>query len=231
MDRRSFCAACAVMIAGAAGGSARAGALDAFSSAQATGALRSALERGANAAVTALGAPGGFLDSDRWRIPLPDGLRQVESLLRAAGMGGDLDSLVTAMNRSAEAAVPQARQLLVNAVRAMSVDDAKGILAGGDDSVTRFFERATRSPIAERFLPVVARAVQRIGLAQRYDALASRAAQFGLIRAEDASMPSYVTGRALDGLFARIADEERAIRQDPVRAGSDIARRVFGALR
>ncbi len=232
MQRRSLClAALALAPALVALPAAHAGSLDAFSGAQAGQALRAALERGAATAVGALGVPGGFMNDERLRIPLPDGLRQAERLLRTAGMGRDLDELIAAMNRAAEAAVPAARQLLSNAIRSMTLDDAKGILAGGDDSVTQFFERTTRSALTERFLPAVTRAVERIGLAQRYNALAGRAAAFGLLRPEEASVQRHVTGRALDGLYLRIADEERAIRQDPVRAGTDIARRVFGALR
>ena len=208
-----------------------AGALDAISGNDASAALRAALERGAAQAVGKLGRAGGFLDNPKVRIPLPDGMRRVEPLMRSMGRGPELDELITSMNRAAEQAVPQARQLLVAAVKSMTVDDAKGILAGGDDSVTRFFESRTRAPLTERFLPVVTRQVSRLGLAQRYNALAGQAAKVGLLKERDASVERYVTTRSLDGLFLMIGEEERAIRRDPVKAGSKVIERVFGALR
>ncbi len=209
----------------------RAGPLDAISGADASGALRAALERGASVAVARLGKPGGFLDDPKVRIPLPDGLRQAEKLMRATGRGRDFDELVTSMNRAAEQAVPQAKQLLVAAVKSMSVSDAKAILAGGDDSVTTFFRSRTQAPLTERFLPVVTKQVSRLGLSQRYNALAGQAARLGLMKESDATIERYVTTRALDGLYLMIAEEERAIRREPLKAGSKLIGRVFGAMR
>jgi len=219
------------LIAGGGAPPARAGALDAVSNADATSALRVALERGAGQAVARLGKPGGFLDDPKVRIPLPDGLRQAEGLLRATGRGRELDELVTSMNRAAEQAVPQAKQLLVAAVKSMSVSDAKAILTGGDDSVTQFFKTRTQAPLTERFLPIVTQQVSRLGLSKRYNALAGRASKLGLLKERDASVERYVTSRALDGLYLMIAEEERAIRRDPLKAGSKVIERVFGALR
>jgi len=219
------------VIAGGGAPPARAGALDAVSNADATSALRVALERGAGQAVAKLGKPGGFLDDPKVRIPLPDGLRQAEGLLRATGRGRELDELVTSMNRAAEQAVPQAKQLLVAAVKSMSVSDAKTILTGGDDSVTQFFKSRTQAPLTERFLPIVTQQVSRLGLAKRYNALAGQASKLGLLKERDASVERYVTSRALDGLYLMIAEEERAIRRDPLKAGSKVIERVFGALR
>ena len=208
-----------------------AGALDAVSSADAAGALRAALDRGAAQAVAQLGRAGGFLDNPKVRIPLPEGLRQAERLLRTMGYGGELDELVTAMNRAAERAVPEAKQLLVAAVKSMSVSDAKAILTGGGDSVTRFFQSRTQASLTERFLPVVSRQVSRLGLTQRYNALAGQAAKLRLVDQRDASVERYVTTRALDGLYLMIGEEERAIRRNPVQAGSKLIERVFGAMR
>lgn len=216
---------------GTPGGTAVAGVLDAVSSADAGSALRAALEQGSAQAVARLGKPGGFLDDPKVRIPLPEGLRRAEPLLRGMGRGRELDELVTSMNRAAEQAVPQAKQLLVAAVKSMSVADAKAILTGGDDSVTRFFRSRTEVPLTERFLPIVTKQVSRLGLAKRYDALAGQASRLGLLKERDASVDRYVTTRALDGLYLMIAEEERAIRRDPVRAGSKVVQRVFGVLR
>jgi len=193
--------------------------------------LKAALERGAMAAVGLLGKPGGFLDNPKVRIPLPSFLADAGKFLRAMGRGQQLDELEVAMNRAAEAAVPLARDLLTNAVKSMSVSDAKNILAGGDTSVTDFFAEKTRTPLAGRFLPVVTRATEKVGLAEKYNRVAGKAAGMGLVKKDDAAIEPYVTRKSLDGLYAMIGEEERKIRQDPAGSGSAILRKVFGSMK
>ncbi len=195
------------------------------------GGLRQALVQGAGAAVAKLGRTDGFLGNAAVRIPLPDGLRQAEGLMRGLGMGKQADELVTAMNRAAEDAVTKAKPILVGAVRKMTVADAKQILTGGDDAATQYFRRATSAQLTEQFLPVVAKATAKVGLAEKYDRYAGKAAKFGLIKDEDARLEHYVTRKALDGLFLMIAEEERAIRKDPIGAAGSLAKKVFGALK
>lgn len=191
--------------------------------------VRAALERGALAAVAALGRSGGFMDNEQLRIPLPGALDKAARLLKAAGQGRRVDELVTAMNRAAEQAVPAGRSVLVDAVKRLSVEDALQLVrARGDDAVTRFFETKTREALSARFLPIVALATDKQGLAQKYNAVASKAAGLGLLKGEDASIQAYVTRKALDGLFWQIGEEERRIRHDPVGTGSAILKRVFG---
>ena len=196
----------------------------------ATAGLKTALERGAQAAVALLGHEGGFLNNERVRIPLPGYLDDAGQMLRRIGQGQRVDELVTAMNRAAEQAVPMGRDLLINAVKTMSVSDAKQILGGGEQSVTDFFAQKTRQPLGERFLPVVTQATQKVDLARKYNKVAERAARFGLIKTQDAQLEGYVTGKTLDGLYTIIGEEERKIRQDPVGTGSAILKKVFGAL-
>jgi len=193
--------------------------------------LRTALEKGALAAVALLGQPGGFLDNPKVRIPLPGYLEDAASLLRKFGQGQRVDELVTSMNRAAEGAVPMGKDLLVGAVKNMSVSDAKKILTGGDNSVTQFFAEKTRAPLGEKFLPVVTKATEKVGLAEKYNRVAGKAAGLGLVKKEDANIQRYVTGKSLDGLYTIIGEEERKIRQDPVGTGSAILQKVFGALR
>jgi len=202
-----------------------------LSSADAAGGVKAALEKGATVAVSLLGRPDGFLGNPKVRIPLPGYLEDGSKVLRMMGQGARIDELVTAMNRAAEQAVPAAKDLLVNAVRTMSVTDAKGILTGGDNSVTQFFAGRTRAPLTERFLPVVTTATVKVKLAEKYNQLAGKAAGFGLVKKEDANIQRYVTGKSLDGLYLMIGEEERKIRQDPVGSGSAILQKVFGALR
>ena len=123
------------------------------------------------------------------------------------------------------------KDLLVGAVRSMTVTDAKNILAGGDTSVTQFFSEKTRAPLGKKFLPVVTQATKKVGLAQQYNAFAGKAAGFGLVKKEDATIEQYVTGKTLDGLFLVIGEQEQQLRQNPAAAGSAILKKVFGALK
>ena len=193
--------------------------------------VRAALERGAVAAVGLLGRRGGFLDNPKVHIPLPGYLDDAAKVLKMLGQRRRVDELVTAMNRAAETAVPEAKTLLLNAVKAMSVEDARRVITGGDGSVTRFFADKTRAPLAVKFLPIVTRATERVALADKYNAVAAKAAGLGLVDKDDANIQQYVTGKALDGLYLVIGEEEHKIRQDPVGTGSAILKKVFGALR
>src|SRR3989454_6774160 len=132
---------------------------------------------------------------------------------------------------AAEAAVPEARTLLVDAAKRMSVHDAKGILTGGDDAATQYFKRTTSEPLVKRFQPVVKKAMQKVKLAEKYDEIAASGAKLGLVKEEDAQLEDYVTRKALDGLFLTIAEEEKKIRRDPAGAASAMLRKVFGAAR
>jgi hypothetical protein len=205
--------------------------LDRISNKQAVAALRTALEKGSRAAVSSLGRTDGFFGNARVKIPLPESLQRAEGWMRRLGMGRYADELVLTMNRAAEAAVPEARTLLVGAVKKMTVEDAKGILTGGDTAGTAYFRRTTEDQLRARFLPIVSRATARVRLAEKYNQYADTGVRFGLLSREDANLDAYVTQKALDGLFLVIADEEKKIRQDPVESASSIIRKVFGALR
>jgi len=205
--------------------------LAALTDSDATAGLKGALETGATTAVQLLGRQDGFWGSDKLRIPLPDWLRRSEKALKFAGFGKDIDALKLGVNRAAEQAVPQAQELLVNAVKSMSVTDAKAILTGGDDSVTKFFASKTRAPLTERFLPIVRQTTEKIGLAQQYNGLADQAGSLGLGGSGVVRIENHVTDKALDGLYFMISEEERKIRSNPVGASSAIVRKVFGALK
>ena len=215
-------------LSGAASPTAQAAGL---SEADASLGVRAALERGANSAVGLLGRPGGFLDNPKVRIPLPGFLNEAAKVAKFTGQQKRVDALVTAMNRAAEAAVPEAKALLVQAVKGMSVDDARRVLTGGDDSVTQFFASKTRGALNARFLPIVTAATEKVALAEQYNALAGKAASTGLLKKEDANIQQYVTGKTLDGLYLMIGEEERKIRQDPIGTGSAILQKVFGSLK
>ncbi len=196
----------------------------------ASGGLREALAQGAEKAVGQLGADGGFLNNPKVKIGLPSSLAPMEDMLRTMGRGKDLDALVSTMNKAAEQAVPKAKPLLVEAVKKMSVEDAKKILGGGDDAATRYFKDKTGAQLAESFLPTVKEATDKLALSAQYNKLASKANQFGLAKGDELKIENYVTRKALDGLFLMIAEEEKAIRKDPVGAAGGLAKKVFGAI-
>ena len=205
--------------------------LERISDQEAVAALKAALEKGSRAAVAQLGRTNGFFGNDKVKIPLPESLQSAERMMRRFGMGKYADELVLTMNRAAEAAVPEAKQLFVAAVKKMSVQDAKGILTGGDTAGTEYFRRTTSDPLREKFLPIVERATRKVRLAEKYNQYADKGVAFGLIDKQDANLGRYVTQKVLEGLFLIVAEEEKKIRQDPLGTASSIIKKVFGALR
>jgi hypothetical protein len=210
--------------------SASAAGLDEISSRDAVNGIKQALTSGVQAAVVKLGKQDGFMGDPRIKIPLPPSMKRAEAVMHSIGAGKQADDLVLRMNRAAEAAVPQAKSMLVDAAKKMSVQDAKGILTGGQDSATQYFKRTTSEPLAEKFRPIVRKSMAKVKLAEKYNEIAASGAKFGLVKEEDASLEDYVTRRTLDGLFVGIADEEKKIRENPAAATSSIVKKVFGAL-
>ena len=204
--------------------------LDQISGTESAGGLKEALTQGAGKAVELLGAKDGFLGNPKVRIPLPDTLRKVRGAARLFGLEDEFEALEVGINRAAEAAVPQAKALLVDAARKVTVKDALDIVRGGDDSVTRYFRSSAGEQISERFLPIVSRSIGKLGLAKKYDRLASQAGRLGLVKEDQATLDRYVTGKAVDGLFLVIAEKERSLRADPLGSGSAILKKVFGGL-
>ncbi len=204
--------------------------VDALSSTEINAGLKEALTRGAEAAVAQLGKPDGFFGDAQLKIPLPPSLQKAEKAMRLLGMGKQADELVLSMNRAAEAAVPEAKTLLVDAVKTMTLEDAKGILTGGKTSATDFFRRKTEAQLTERFNPIVKATTDKVGLAQQYNRYAGMAAQFNLVDKEQASVDQYVTREALDRLYKVIGEKEMALRANPLQAGSDLLKKVFGAV-
>ncbi|WP_110968258.1 DUF4197 domain-containing protein [Pseudomonas huaxiensis] len=196
----------------------------------AAGGLKDALTQGAQIAVKQLGAPGGFSDNKDVRIELPGKLGKVASKMKQFGMGAQVDELEASMNKAAEAAVPQAQALLVDAVKKMTVDDAKTILSGGNDSATQYLSKTSREQIRAKFLPIVKQATDKVGLAQQYNSFAGQAATLGVLDAKSANIEGYVTEQALNGLFEMIGKQEETIRQNPAAAATSLAKKVFGAL-
>ncbi len=201
-----------------------------ISNKDASGGLKDALIQAAGAAVGKLGVTDGFLQNPKVKIPLPDTMKKAEKAMRMFGMGKQADELVTRMNRAAEAAVPEAKTLLVDAVKQMSVQDAKNILTGGDDAATQYFKKTTAAPLTQKFLPIVQKTTADVKLAQQYNKFAEAGAKFGLVNKDQANLEQYVTQKALDGLYLMMAEEEKAIRKDPLGASTNLIKKVFGSL-
>ncbi|HEV7614383.1 MAG TPA: DUF4197 domain-containing protein [Steroidobacteraceae bacterium] len=202
-----------------------------LSNADASAGLKKALDQGINLAVGKLGVTDGFLKNPEVKIDLPPKLAKAESMMRMLGVGDQLDQLVTAMNRAAESAVPESKVLLKQALKQMSLADAKRILTGGNDAATQYFKQATYTPLQAKFAPIIGRATAKVKLGETYDALAKKAVALGVLKPEDATLQSYVTDKTLDGLYLMMAEEERAIRRDPLGQANGLIKKVFGALR
>jgi len=205
----------------------------AFAAAAGVDALSSrdaALSKGIDVAVAQLGTNNGFLNDPRVAIPLPSALEKADRALSRFGMGGQADELKATMNHAAEQAVAQAKPVFKQVLQHMTLSDAKAILTGGDDAGTQYFRRASSAQLTEKFKPIVAAETAKLGLTAKYNEYAGKAAQLGLLSSEDANLNDYVTSKALDGLFSRIAEEEHEIRKNPLGQASSLIKRVFGTL-
>src|SRR6202795_618666 len=178
----------AALACGALGGGAFRADLSSLSNADASAGLKKALDQGINLAVGKLGVVDGFLKNPQVKIDLPPKLSKAESMLRMLGVGDQLDELVTSMNRAAEAAVPESKVLLKQALKQMSLEDAKRILTGGDDAATQYFKQATYVPLKAKFAPIIGRTTEKVKLGQTYDAVAKKAVALGILKPEDATL-------------------------------------------
>lgn len=205
--------------------------LNDLSQQQAGDGMKAMLEQSARAAVQQLSQSGGFNNNPAVRIELPGNLGKAARAMKMLGQGKQVAALEDSMNRAAEAAIPQAQVLLLDAVKKMTISDAKDILSGPENSATAYLDKSSREQLRSRFLPMIEQVTRSSGLAQQYNNFAGQAANFGVIDAKDASIEHYVAEQALDGLFTIIAEQEASIRQNPAQAASDIAKKVFGLIR
>jgi hypothetical protein len=209
---------------------ARAGDWSDITSTEATQALRDSLSQAARLAVGRLGKEDGFFANTRVKIGLPRNFAKAEGFLRALGMGGQVDDLVLAMNRAAEAAIPEARDAVLDAVRKMSVVDAKAVLSGGDGAATAWFRKQTEAHLADKLDPIVRAVAEKSDLVRAYNVLSGRLAKLTKSRSEIATVEEYVRRKALDGLYLVIAEEEHAIRTQPLDYAGSVIGKVFQLL-
>jgi len=195
----------------------------------ATNSLKSLLNQAAGIAVKQLGITGGFSNNHRVRIGLPGQLDNASALLRRVGMAKQLDRLEESMNNAAEQAVAVAQPILTKAITNMTFQDAKSIITGGDTAGTAYLEKSGRAPLFTSFRPVVHNVVSKTALSTQYNALVSRVSAFGVTN-KDFSMETYVTNKALDGLFLVMGEKESYIRHHPAEAASSIAQKILGVI-
>ena len=204
--------------------------VNSLTNSEASGGLKEALTQGIGKAIASLGATDGFLGNKDVKIPLPNSLKKIEKGMKFMGMGKQSDELILKMNRAAEAAVPEAKTLLIDSVKKMSLTDAKAILTGPQDAATQYFKKTTAAQMGEKFLPIVTKATANVQLADSYNKYAEMGSKFGVVKKEDANINQYVTKKALDGVYYMVAQEEAAIRKDPLGQASSLLKKVFGSI-
>ena len=188
-----------------------------------------ALTVGTGRVVDTLGVEGGFLKTPEWHIPLPDELAKAQDVASRFGLAGSFDTLETELNRAAEVATPKARKLFVDAVRAVTFDDAMRILRGPDDAATRYFEQHTATGIRGAMQPIVESSLADVGAARTFTDLAARYNALPLVKPIDADLNGHVLNYAQKAIFTQLAREEMAIRNNPAKRTTELLRRVFGS--
>jgi hypothetical protein len=182
--------------------------------------------------VAQLGKEGGYLNNLKVRIPMPGELQTAERLLRSLGQGKYADEFVATLNQAAERAVPEGTAILMDSIHNLTLADAQAIWKGPDDAATQHFRKTGEARLKERFLPIVRQATDRAGVTAAYKKLMQKAGPYTqLLGRDNTDLDSYVTDRALSGLFTTIAEEEKRIRQDPLARGTELLKKVFGAVK
>lgn len=213
--------------------------LSGLSESQMAGGLKEALGKGVEQALATLGRPDGFLRDLGVKIPMPESLQKVERSLRTLGQDKLADEFVTTMNRAAEQAVPEAAAVLGDSVKQMTIDDARRILTGTNNAATQYFRRTSETNLYHRFLPIVKTATEKAGVTSAYKKMTAQQGgglgglgglAGGALGLKAPDLDDYVTRKALDGLFVKIADQERLIRENPAARTTDLLKQVFGAV-
>lgn len=192
--------------------------------------LKEALTKGTGTAVANTGRPGGYFNNQAIKILLPSSLQTVGKGMRMMGMGAQVDDLELSMNRAAEQAAPAAKPIFIDAITHMSFEDARKILSGGDTAATDYFKKTTSKGLTTAFTPIVHQSMENVGLIRQFDQFVQSSPLGGLTGNESFNLDSYVVGKALDGLFYELAQEEKRIRTNPAAQTTSLLKEVFGKL-
>jgi hypothetical protein len=189
--------------------------------------LKQALQVATEKSVSLTGRPNGYFSNQAIKILMPEKLQTVESGLRMVGYGPQVDNFVLSMNRAAEQAAPAAKKIFIDAITGMTFDDAKKILSGGNTSATEFFKAKTTDQLTAAFRPVVDKTMAQTGVVQQYHALMGRFDAIPFVQSQTFDIDGYVTGKALDGLFHVVGEQETLIRTNPAARTTELLREVF----
>lgn len=209
------------------GGSSSSPTSQSLSESQIGAGLREALKVGVETVVGQVGAVNGYNSDPRIHVPLPDSLKTVQSTLSRVGLSGMVDDLELRLNRAAEAAAPEAKAVFWNAVDQMTMDDVRAIYNGPDDAATRFFERTMTPDLKTRMRPIVDRSLSEVGAIRSYDAAIGRYRNVPFVPDVKADLSDHVLERGLQGIFLYLAEEEKAIRQNPAKRTTELLQKVF----
>ena len=190
--------------------------------------LKEALQVGTGHAVESVSQVGGFYDNPKIRIPLPNAVQKVETLLKAAGLGPQLDQFELSMNRAAEKAAPQAKAIFLDAIKQMNFSDARKILDGGNNAATLYFKDKTYDRLSEMFKPIIHDTMSEVGVTRQYQELNQQMSSMPLVGGLSFNLDNYVDKKALDGLFLMVGQEEKKIRENPAARTTELLKQVFG---
>lgn len=191
--------------------------------------LKEALQIGTGNAVAATGHLDGFFKNEAIKILVPEKLRSAGRMLRMVGMGGQVDALELGMNRAAEQATPEAKQIFLRAVSNMTIADAKGILTGGDTAATDYFRKQSSAELTTTFAPIVHKSMENVGVVRQYNQIMNNRMAAALANDRNFNLDNYVVGKTMDGLFYMLGEEEKKIRRDPAAQVTSLLKEVFGA--
>ena len=190
--------------------------------------IKEALAKGTESAVNSLSKTNGYFGNQAVKILMPSSIQKVADVARMAGYQQQVDEFVLSMNRAAEAAVPLAAKIFGDAIREMSVDDARGILTGGDNAATQFFQRTSQDKLYAAFKPVVSQKVGEVGATRAYKDLMGKYQSMPMVSKQSVDLDDYVTRKSLDGVFYMVGQEEKAIRTNPAARSTELLKTVFG---
>lgn len=191
--------------------------------------LKEALRVGSEKVVAQLGKADGFNADPQIHIPLPENLKKVQKALNKVGMSSMVDDLELRLNRAAEAATPKAQKLFGDAIKEMTMDDAKAIYQGPDDAATSYFKGKMSKPLAEEMRPIVEESLGQVGAIKSYDNMMSKYKSLPFVPDAKADLTNHVLDKGMDGIFYYMAKEEAAIRKNPVKRTTELLKKVFGA--
>lgn len=190
--------------------------------------LKEALIKGISTGADHVSQLDGFFKNPEIKIPFPPEVQKVEDRLRQVGLGNEVDKFVMTLNRGAEDAAKEAKPIFIEAIRAMTIQDAWAILKGDDDAATQYLKRTTSGLLKEKFKPVIQNSLSKVNATKYYGDIVTRYNQIPFVQKVNPDLDDYATERAIEGLFVMIAKEEKNIRENPVARTTELLKRVFG---